>query len=63
LALQRGVPLLVVSRQLGHASIAITADVYGHLIPEATRVAADAFQAILTAPRRNPGATPAAEPA
>ncbi len=61
LALQRGVPLLVVSRQLGHASIAITADIYGHLLPEATRAAADAFQAILTMPARNSGATPAQE--
>jgi integrase len=59
LVLQRGVPLLVVSRQLGHASIAITADVYGHLAPEATRAAADALEAILTTPGRNPGATPA----
>ncbi len=59
LALQRGVPLLVVSRQLGHASIAITADVYGHLAPGATRAAADALEAILTSPERNPGATPA----
>jgi integrase len=25
-----GVPLHVVSKQLGHASVAITADVYGH---------------------------------
>jgi integrase len=57
LALQRGVPLLVVSRQLGHSSIAITADIYGHLIPEATRAAAAAFEAILTAPGRNPDAT------
>ena len=55
LALQRGGPLLVVSRQLGHASIAIAA--------EATRAAADAFQAILTTPGRNPGATPAEDPA
>ncbi len=59
LALQRGVPLLVVSRQLGHASIAITADVYGHLAPEATREAARTWDAIL-APMcagRNPRAT------
>ncbi len=59
LALQRGVPLLVVSRQLGHASIAITADVYGHLMPEATRAAADALEAILGEQSRNPRATPA----
>ncbi len=49
-----GRPLLVVSRQLGHSSIAITADIYGHLVPEATRQAATAWEAILT-PGRNPG--------
>lgn len=62
LALQRGVPLLVVSRQLGHASIAITADTYGHLAPDATREAATAWEAILTEHSRNPRATPAADP-
>lgn len=61
LALQRGVPLLVVSRQLGHKSIAITADIYGHLLPDATREAAAAWEAILTTPRRNPDATPSTE--
>lgn len=59
LALHRGVPLLTVSRQLGHASIAVTADVYGHLAPDATREAAAAWEAILTAPTRNARATPA----
>jgi integrase len=63
LALQRGVPLLVVSRQLGHASIAITADIYGHLVPNATREAATAWEAILTAPSRNPRASCAPESA
>ena len=58
LAPQRGVDLRVVSRQLGHASIAITAAVYGHLTPTATRAAADAFEAILTGSRRNLDATP-----
>jgi len=62
LALQRGVPLLVVSRQLGHASIAITADTYGHLVPDATREAAEAWEAILDGVSRNPRATPETEP-
>ena len=56
-------PLLVVSRQLGHASIAITADIYGHLVPNATRDAATAWEAILTAPSRNPRATSTPESA
>lgn len=29
------VPLLAVSRRMGHESITVTADVYGHLLPEA----------------------------
>ncbi|HXF71949.1 MAG TPA: site-specific integrase [Actinomycetota bacterium] len=40
LALRAGVRLDVVSRQLGHASIGTTADVYGHDDPEAAREAA-----------------------
>jgi integrase len=64
LALQRGVPLLVVSRQLGHASIAITADVYGHLAADASREAAQAWDAIIApvCSGRNPDATAAEVP-
>lgn len=29
-----GVPVLAISRRLGHASIAVTMDMYGHLLPE-----------------------------
>ena len=36
-ALSKGVPLLTVSRLLGHASISITADIYGHPTDEAFR--------------------------
>lgn len=36
-ALRRGVPLEVVSKWVGHASIATTADIYGHLNVEDTR--------------------------
>ncbi len=61
LALQRGVPLLTVSRQLGHDSIATTANTYGHLGDQATREAAAAWEAILTTPGRNPRATDAAD--
>jgi integrase len=63
LAIQRGVPLVIVSRQLGHGSVAITDAVYGHLAPEATRAAAVAWEAILTAPGRNLGATRTEDPA
>ncbi len=37
--LSGGIPLKVVSDVLGHASIAITADVYGHVTPEVSREA------------------------
>jgi integrase len=48
-ALAEGVPLDVISRQLGHAGYAITADVYAHVGREAERKAADAVQAALEA--------------
>ena len=36
---------------LGHSQIAITANLYTHLLPEADREAAGAMQALLGAPR------------
>ena len=39
-ALLNGVPLHVVSMNLGHTSISITADIYGHLTDEASHAAA-----------------------
>jgi integrase len=39
--LTRGVPLKVVSEILGHSSIAITGDIYGHVSPEVARQAMD----------------------
>jgi integrase len=42
-----GVPLKVVSERLGHASVAITADVYGHVTAEADRSAADRLAELL----------------
>ena len=40
IALLHGIPIHVVSRNLGHSSIAITADIYGHLTDEAAQAAA-----------------------
>jgi integrase len=37
LLIAQGLPLLYVSRHLGHANISITADVYGHLYDEARK--------------------------
>lgn len=43
--LRSGVPLTHVSKMLGHSSVAITADIYGHLQPEDLRSAADVLDA------------------
>jgi len=42
----QGVPMKIVSEMLGHSSIRITADVYGHLFDDAGAVAADAMTAL-----------------
>ncbi|OGB93773.1 MAG: hypothetical protein A2Z31_04985 [candidate division NC10 bacterium RBG_16_65_8] len=47
LAVSAGVPLLTVSRQLGHSSIAITADLYTHAVPGGNRAAAEALEVVL----------------
>lgn len=47
LLLAQGVPLKVISEMLGHASIRITADVYGHLLEPAKTEAADAMTTAL----------------
>jgi integrase len=41
LALEAGVPLKVVSERLGHATTAITADIYSHVAPALDRHAAE----------------------
>jgi len=41
--LAQGVPIEVVSRVFGHASIRFTADIYGLVSPETYRQAADAM--------------------
>lgn len=47
LLLADGVPIKVVSERLGHTTIAMTLDVYGHLLPGMDAEAADRFDAIL----------------
>lgn len=44
LLLAQGVPLKLVSEQLGHSTIAVTADTYAHLDREQRRQAADALE-------------------
>ncbi len=43
----QGVPLRVVMEILGHSTIATTADVYGHVLPEIGREATDRVAAVL----------------
>ncbi len=45
--LTHGVPLKVVSEILGHSSIAITGDVYGHVAPDVSREAVDILGDVL----------------
>lgn len=45
--LAMGVPLEVVSETLGHSSIRLTKDVYGHLMEPARKDAAKAMQRAL----------------
>ncbi len=45
--LATGAPLEVISKTLGHAGYAITADVYGRVVPELQRDAADAMNRVL----------------
>jgi integrase len=42
-----GVPIQVVSEVLGHASIRMTADVYGHILAPDRQAAADAMGRVL----------------
>ena len=46
LLIQQGESLAYVRDQLGHSSIQVTADVYGHLVPSANRAAVDRLDAV-----------------
>lgn len=50
LLLADGVPIKVVSERLGHATIAMTMDVYGHLLPGMDAEAADRFDRLVHDP-------------
>lgn len=50
LLLEQGVPAKVVSDRLGHTTIAMTMDVYAHLMPSMDRDAADRLDAAITPP-------------
>ena len=50
LLITAGVPLAVISKRLGHTTISVTSDLYGHLLREADQQAADAMSALLANP-------------
>lgn len=50
LLLARGIPIHVVSRRLGHSNIQVTVNTYGHLLPDAQMLAAQASSFAFTAP-------------
>jgi len=53
LQIAAGVPLVVISKRLGHSSTAVTSDVYGHMLEGVGRQAAEAAAALV--PRRTAG--------
>ena len=46
--IENGVPLKIVSEILGHASVAITGDIYGHVAPDVSREAVAKLAAALS---------------
>ncbi len=49
LLIAAGVPLAVISKRLGHSTITVTVDLYGHLLRDANRQAAEAASELLRA--------------
>jgi integrase len=47
LLLDQGVPLVIVRDMLGHTQICTTADIYGHVLPDSQRKAADGLDTLL----------------
>jgi integrase len=62
LLIQQGESLAYVKDQLGHHSIRITVDTYGHLVPGGNRQAVDKLDGLENATIRNPDATSTTNP-
>jgi integrase len=60
LMLEAGVPLLAVSKRLGHKDVRTTANIYSHLFPQADRDAATAVEGLIRAAARTRHARDAA---
>jgi integrase len=54
LGIAAGVPIAVVSKRLGHSSISVTADIYGHLLEGVGHQAAEAAAALVPRSRKAP---------
>lgn len=61
LMLAAGIPLTQVRDQLGHSQIALTANIYGHAVPEALRTAANALERMMQ-PKRTPATEASDQP-
>jgi len=57
LLIQNGESLAYVKEQMGHLSIKITVDTYGHLVPRGNKAAVDKLDGLENATVRNPDAT------
>jgi integrase len=57
LLIQQGESLAYVKEQMGHHSIKLTVDTYGHLMPGGNKAAVDKLDRLETATIRNPDAT------
>ena len=60
LGIAAGVPIEVVSKRLGHSSISVTADIYGHLLEGVGHQAAEAAAALVPRTRKAPVVQPPA---
>ena len=61
LMLLNGIPLIVVSRRLGHSKPSVTLDIYGHYLPGMQKEAAamiDELVTLITAKWQQPGESP-----
>jgi integrase len=56
--IQQGESLAYVKEQLGHSSIQMTVDIYGHLVPGGNKAAVDRLDGLETTTIRNTDATP-----
>lgn len=48
--IEAGVPMPIISRRLGHHSISVTVDTYGHLLPDVQRAAIEAADHVFNTP-------------